>query len=79
MASQLEAGSKCSLGTALTASSSSLAIAVWVNEIHMYNPLIPFGGVKQSGLGVENGYAGLSGYTNYQTLSISKTIPNFGS
>ncbi|KAF8609440.1 aldehyde dehydrogenase [Ceratobasidium sp. AG-I] len=52
---------------------------VWVNEIHMYSPLIPFGGVKQSGLGVENGYAGLSGYTNYQTISISKSIPNFGS
>ncbi|CAE6526624.1 unnamed protein product [Rhizoctonia solani] len=52
---------------------------VWVNEIHMYGPWIPFGGVKQSGVGVENGQAGLAGFTNYQTLSSTKKIPNFGS
>ncbi|KAG8715495.1 hypothetical protein FRC11_003801 [Ceratobasidium sp. 423] len=52
---------------------------VWVNEIHMYGPWIPFGGVKQSGVGVENGQAGLIGFTNYQTLSSTKKIPNFGS
>ena len=57
----------------------TLALAVWVNEIHMYSPLIPFGGVKQSGLGVENGYPGLSGYTNYQTISTSKVLSNFSS
>ncbi|QRV76298.1 aldehyde dehydrogenase family protein [Ceratobasidium sp. AG-Ba] len=52
---------------------------VWVNEMHMYGPHIPYGGVKQSGLGVENGYPGLAGFTNYQTLSFSKAIPNYGS
>lgn len=52
---------------------------VWVNEIHMYGPSIPFGGVKQSGVGVENGYAGLAGFTNYQTLSVNKKLSKFGS
>lgn len=51
---------------------------VWVNEIHMYAPWIPFGGFKQSGVGVENGLAGLAGFTNYQTLSITKKVPTFG-
>ncbi|CAE6419256.1 unnamed protein product [Rhizoctonia solani] len=52
---------------------------VWVNEIHMYGPWIPFGGLKQSGVGVENGLAGLASFTNYQTLSSTKRIPTFGS
>ncbi|CCO27344.1 aldehyde dehydrogenase [Rhizoctonia solani AG-1 IB] len=52
---------------------------VWINEIHVYGPWIPFGGVKQSGIGVENGLAGLAGFTNYQTLSSTKRVPVFGS
>ncbi|CAE6437501.1 unnamed protein product [Rhizoctonia solani] len=45
---------------------------VWVNEIHKFGPTIPGGGHKQSGIGVENGIAGLKEWTNYQTISINK-------
>ncbi len=44
----------------------------WVNNHAMLNPAAPFGGVKESGLGVEFGRYGLEEYTNIQTLQISK-------
>jgi acyl-CoA reductase-like NAD-dependent aldehyde dehydrogenase len=46
---------------------------VWVNEIHRQAPDWPMAGHKQSGVGVENGTAGLLEYTIPQTLSIRKT------
>ena len=45
---------------------------VWVNEIHIHGVDIPFGGHKQSGLGVENGQDGLKGFTNTKTLMFKK-------
>jgi acyl-CoA reductase-like NAD-dependent aldehyde dehydrogenase len=42
---------------------------VWINEIHLLTPHTPLAGHKQSGLGVENGSAGLHEYTNVQTIS----------
>jgi acyl-CoA reductase-like NAD-dependent aldehyde dehydrogenase len=45
---------------------------VWVNEIHVGGPDIPFGGHKQSGFGVENGTEGLSEFTNTKTLTFHK-------
>lgn len=45
---------------------------VWVNEIHIHGIDIPFGGHKQSGLGVENGEEGLAGFTNLQTFMSKK-------
>ena len=42
---------------------------VWINEVHHLTPLMPFGGHKQSGLGVESGTEGLLEYTNTQTLT----------
>lgn len=44
----------------------------WVNEHGAVQPNAPFGGVKQSGLGVEFGHYGLEEYTNIQTLKLSK-------
>lgn len=44
----------------------------WVNEHGAIQPDAPFGGVKQSGLGVEFGHYGLEEYTNIQTLKVSK-------
>lgn len=44
----------------------------WVNNHAMLNPMAPFGGVKESGIGVEFGLYGLEEYTNIQTLQISK-------
>lgn len=44
----------------------------WVNEHGAIQPDAPFGGVKQSGLGVEFGHYGLEEYTTIQTLKVSK-------
>ncbi len=41
---------------------------VWVNETQHLSPMAAFGGVKQSGVGVEGGLEGLLEYTNAQTL-----------
>lgn len=45
---------------------------VWVNEIHIHGIDIPFGGHKQSGMGVENGREGLQEFTNTKTLMFAK-------
>ncbi len=45
---------------------------VWVNEIHIHGIDIPFGGHKQSGLGVENGAEGLAEFTNTKTYMFHK-------
>jgi len=45
---------------------------VWVNEIHIHGIDIPFGGHKQSGMGVENGQEGLQEFTNTKTLMFHK-------
>lgn len=45
---------------------------IWINEIHQFAPNIPFGGHKQSGMGVENSLEGLSEYTNSQTIMVKK-------
>ncbi len=41
---------------------------VWLNTIHGMSPTLPFGGHKQSGIGVENAEEGLLEYTNVQVL-----------
>jgi len=41
---------------------------VWVNRHVTLPPEIPFGGVKESGIGRENGYQALQGYTRTKTL-----------
>ncbi len=45
----------------------------WVNEHGAIQPDAPFGGIKQSGIGVEFGAHGLAEYTSIQTLKIMKT------
>lgn len=45
---------------------------IWVNTIHELLPSYPFGGHKQSGIGVENGLEGLLEYTNPQTVVIHR-------
>jgi len=45
---------------------------VWVNEIHIHGIDIPFGGHKQSGMGVENGHEGLCGFTNSKSYMFKK-------
>ncbi len=41
---------------------------VWINQIHVLAPQVPMAGMKQSGLGVENGQLGLTHYCNLQTV-----------
>jgi aldehyde dehydrogenase (NAD+) len=53
----------------------SLAIdcgTAWINETQYVSPDFPFGGHKQSGLGVENGIEGLLAYTQTQTLVLRR-------
>lgn len=44
---------------------------VWVNEYHLLNPGMPFGGYKQSGVGREMGPEGLKSYLEVKHLWIS--------
>ena len=44
----------------------------WVNDHGALQPDAPFGGVKQSGIGVEFGHYGLEEYTSLQTLKVAK-------
>ena len=44
----------------------------WVNNHAMIQPDAPFGGIKESGFGVEFGRYGLEEYTSIQTVQISK-------
>ncbi|QDF99070.1 aldehyde dehydrogenase [Azoarcus sp. DD4] len=44
----------------------------WVNEHGAVQPDAPFGGIKQSGIGVEFGRYGLEEYTSIQTLKVMK-------
>lgn len=47
----------------------------WVNEHGAIQPNAPFGGIKQSGIGVEFGPYGLAEYTSIQTLKVMKSRP----
>jgi aldehyde dehydrogenase (NAD+) len=44
---------------------------VWINEYHLLNPGMPFGGYKQSGLGREMGEEGLKAYLEVNHLWVS--------
>jgi acyl-CoA reductase-like NAD-dependent aldehyde dehydrogenase len=44
----------------------------WVNDHATLSPLAPFGGVKQSGIGVEFGLYGLGEYMSLQTVRIAR-------
>jgi acyl-CoA reductase-like NAD-dependent aldehyde dehydrogenase len=41
---------------------------VWINQHGTLDPLLPFGGRKHSGLGYENGWAGVSQFTRLKTI-----------
>jgi acyl-CoA reductase-like NAD-dependent aldehyde dehydrogenase len=46
--------------------------SVWVNHHLAKKPLAPFGGIKQSGIGVENSALGLAEFTNLQVIGVAK-------
>lgn len=71
----------CGLGGSIWSSDTELAYAlasrldtgsVWINEHGNVQPNAPFGGVKQSGIGVEFGQLGIEEYTSVQTIKIRK-------
>lgn len=45
---------------------------VWINQHGMVHPMVPFGGVKRSGWGVEFGVDGLKAVTQPQVISVKK-------
>lgn len=45
---------------------------VWINQHRAFHPLAPFGGMKWSGVGYENGHWGLSAYTQLQAVHVRK-------
>ncbi len=45
---------------------------VWINQHGAIHPMVPFGGIKESGYGVEFGLEGLKGVTQPQIISIKK-------
>ncbi|MEL6593121.1 MAG: aldehyde dehydrogenase family protein, partial [Bacteroidota bacterium] len=48
---------------------------VWINQHGAIHPMVPFGGVKESGYGVEFGVEGLKAVTVPQIISIKKPAP----
>jgi succinate-semialdehyde dehydrogenase/glutarate-semialdehyde dehydrogenase len=49
--------------------------SVWLNEIHRSSHYVPFGGMKESGLGREKGRYGLESYLEYKTMYLSYDEP----
>ncbi len=45
---------------------------VWINQHGAVHPMVPFGGIKGSGWGVEFGLDGLKGVTRVQVISVKK-------
>ncbi len=45
---------------------------VWINQHGAIHPMVPFGGIKASGYGVEFGHDGLKGVTVPQVISLKK-------
>jgi acyl-CoA reductase-like NAD-dependent aldehyde dehydrogenase len=47
---------------------------VWINQHGAIHPMVPFGGIKESGYGVEFGIEGLKAVTRPQVISIKKPV-----
>ena len=50
---------------------------VWVNDHHRIDPAAPWGGMKLSGIGKENGISTYLDYTHEKTVIINKSTENF--
>ena len=76
-ANRLEAGLGASVWTDKPEEASELATrleagTVWVNQHGAIHPMVPFGGNKASGYGVEFGIEGLKAVTQSRVISIKK-------
>jgi succinate-semialdehyde dehydrogenase / glutarate-semialdehyde dehydrogenase len=59
------------LATALALGEEIEAGSIWINNIHRSNHNVPFGGMKESGIGREKGRYGVESYLEYKTLYVS--------
>lgn len=60
------------IGKARSVAERIQAGTVWINQHGTIHPLVPFGGVKGSGWGVEFGVEGLKSVTQPQVISLAK-------
>ena len=59
------------LGTGLRLAEQLEAGSVWINNIHRSHHNVPFGGMKQSGIGREKGHFGVEDYTELKTIYLN--------
>lgn len=59
------------LAAALTMAEHIEAGSVWVNDIHRSSHDVPFGGMKESGIGREKGRYGVEAYLEYKTVYLT--------
>ena len=63
------------LAKGLTLCEGLEAGSVWLNDIHRSSHYVPFGGIKESGLGREKGRYGVESYLEYKTMYLSYEVP----
>ena len=63
------------LARGLTLCEALDAGSVWLNDIDASSPYVPFGGVKQSGIGREKGRHGVEAYLEWKTMYLSYAVP----
>ena len=65
------------LDKAIVVSNGLRAGSVWVNTYDNFDPVAPFGGFKQSGLGREKGEYALDSYTETKCVRIAQRRTKF--
>ena len=63
------------LARGLTLCEGMEAGSVWLNDIQRSSHYVPFGGMKESGLGREKGRYGVESYLEYKTMYLSYEVP----
>jgi succinate-semialdehyde dehydrogenase / glutarate-semialdehyde dehydrogenase len=49
--------------------------SVWLNDIQRSSHHVPFGGMKQSGIGREKGRYGVEDYLEWKSIYLSYDVP----
>lgn len=63
------------LALGLTLCEGFEAGSVWLNDIQRSSHYVPFGGMKESGVGREKGRYGVESYLEYKTIYLSYEVP----
>lgn len=64
------------LALGLTLCEGLEAGSVWLNDIQRSSHYVPFGGMKESGIGREKGRYGVESYLEYKTIYLSYEVPS---